>query len=91
MAQVPAGAHTLQLLTYLAQQATPVAASAMAREVTAGQASLARAVVDASGYPVVAVAVTYPVEDRSEALLDGLTHHLDNTVHTLAQRLGAER
>ncbi|UUZ60202.1 IclR family transcriptional regulator [Nocardioides sp. B-3] len=57
-------------------------------EVTAGQSSLARAVVDASGYPVVAVAVTYPVEDRSEALLDGLTHHLDRTVHTLAQRLG---
>ena len=32
MAQVPAGAHTLQLLTYLAHQATPVAASSMARD-----------------------------------------------------------
>jgi DNA-binding IclR family transcriptional regulator len=60
-------------------------------EVTAGQASLARAVVDASGYPVVAVAVTYPVEARTADLLEDLKRHLDRTVHTLAQRLGAER
>jgi DNA-binding IclR family transcriptional regulator len=32
MAQVPAGAHTLRLLTNLAQQATPVAAASMSRD-----------------------------------------------------------
>lgn len=60
-------------------------------EVTAGQASLAHAVVDASGYPVVAVAVTYPVEDGSDALLEDLRRHLSRTVRTLALRLGTER
>jgi DNA-binding IclR family transcriptional regulator len=60
-------------------------------EVTPGQASLARAVVDAVGYPVAAVAVTYPADYGSPGLLEDVKRHLDRTVRALTQRLSSER
>ena len=58
-------------------------------EVTAGLASIAAPVLDAHGYPVAAVAVTYLQAERTPDLVAQVTGHLHETVRVLARRLGA--
>ena len=58
-------------------------------EVTEGLASRAMAVLDANGYPVAAVAVTFPQEERTPRLLADVTASITATVRTLSRRLGA--
>jgi DNA-binding IclR family transcriptional regulator len=57
-------------------------------EVTAGLASLAMPVLDGNGYPVAAVAVTFPQEDRTPQLLAEVSAEIGATVRTLSRRLG---
>ncbi|TGN64188.1 IclR family transcriptional regulator [Nocardioides eburneiflavus] len=57
-------------------------------EVTPGLASRAMPVLDGNGYPVAAVAVTFPLEERTPQLLAGITAAIGATVHTLHRRLG---
>jgi len=56
-------------------------------EVTAGLASRAMPVLDGNGYPVAAVAVTFPHEERTPQLLDGITAQIGATVRALGRRL----
>ena len=58
-------------------------------EVTEGLASRAMAVLDANGYPVAAVAVTFPQVERTPRLLADVTASITATVRTLSRRLGA--
>ena len=58
-------------------------------EVTDGLASRAMAVLDGNGYPVAAVAVTFPQEERTPRLLADVTASITATVRTLSRRLGA--
>jgi DNA-binding IclR family transcriptional regulator len=58
-------------------------------EVTAGLASRAMPVLDGNGYPVAAVAVTFPQEERTPQLLAEITAEIGATVRTLSRRLGA--
>ena len=57
-------------------------------EVTPGLASRAMPVLDGNGYPVAAVAVTFPLEERTPQLLDEITAEIGATVRTLSRRLG---
>jgi DNA-binding IclR family transcriptional regulator len=57
-------------------------------EVTAGLASRAMPVLDGNGYPVAAVAVTFPQEERTPKLLAEITAEIGATVRTLSRRLG---
>jgi DNA-binding IclR family transcriptional regulator len=57
-------------------------------EVTAGLASRAMPVLDGNGYPVAAVAVTFPQEERTPQLLAAITAEIGATVRTLSRRLG---
>ena len=57
-------------------------------EVTPGLATLAMPVLDGHGYPVAAVAVTYPQEDQTPALLADITNRITTTVRLLGRRLG---
>jgi DNA-binding IclR family transcriptional regulator len=57
-------------------------------EVTPGLASCAMAVRDGNGYPVAAVAVTFPQEERTPRLLDEITSEIATTVRLLSRRLG---
>jgi DNA-binding IclR family transcriptional regulator len=56
-------------------------------EVTAGLASRAMPVLDGNGYPVAAVAVTFPQDERTSELLAGITAEIGATVRTLSRRL----
>jgi len=56
-------------------------------EVTAGLASRAMPVLDGNGYPVAAVAVTFPQEDRTPRLLAEITSAIGATVRALGRRL----
>jgi len=58
-------------------------------EVTPGLASRAMAVLDGNGYPVAAVAVTFPQEERTPELLAEITSEIGATVRILSRRLGA--
>ncbi|MDO7866782.1 IclR family transcriptional regulator [Nocardioides jiangxiensis] len=57
-------------------------------EVTEGLASVAMPVLDATGFPVAAVAVTYPKSEETPALVDALVADVRATARTLARRLG---
>ena len=57
-------------------------------EVTPGLASCAMAVRDGNGYPVAAVAVTFPQEERTPRLLADITSEIAMTVRVLGRRLG---
>lgn len=57
-------------------------------EVAAGLASRAMPVLDGNGYPVAAVAVTFPQEERTPRLLAEITAEIGATVRTLSRRLG---
>lgn len=56
-------------------------------EVARGLASAAMAVFDPHGYPLAAVAVTYPEEDHSAALLDRLVNEIRATARELSRRI----
>jgi DNA-binding IclR family transcriptional regulator len=57
-------------------------------EVTPGLASRAMPVLDGNGYPVAAVAVTFPQEERTPRLLAEITAEIGATARTLSRRLG---
>jgi DNA-binding IclR family transcriptional regulator len=57
-------------------------------EVTPGLASLAMPVLDGNRYPVAAVAVTFPQEERTPQLLAEITADIEATVRILSRRLG---
>ena len=57
-------------------------------EVSEGLSSLAMAVVDATGYPVAAVAVTFPQDERTESLVAELVAEIGATARLLSRRLG---
>lgn len=57
-------------------------------EVSEGLDSVALPVLDASGYPVAAVAVTYPDAERTPALVEGLVREVTATVRLISRRLG---
>jgi DNA-binding IclR family transcriptional regulator len=57
-------------------------------EVSAGLASRAMPVLDGNGYPVAAVAVTFPQVERTPRLLAEITAEIAATVRTLSRRLG---
>lgn len=56
-------------------------------EVTAGLASRAVAVLDGNGYPVAAVAVTFPHEEGTPQLLAEITAEIQATARILSRRL----
>ena len=56
-------------------------------EVTPGLASRAMPVLDGNGYPVAAVAVTFPHAERTPQLLAEITAEIGATVRTLSRRL----
>ena len=58
-------------------------------EVTPGLSSRAMAVLDGNGYPVAAVAVTFPQEEHTPELLAELSAEIGTTVRLLSRRLGA--
>jgi len=57
-------------------------------EVGEGLSSVAMAVVDPSGYPVAAVAVTFPQAERTERLVAELVAEIGATARLLSRRLG---
>jgi DNA-binding IclR family transcriptional regulator len=57
-------------------------------EVTPGLASHAMAVLDGNGYPLAAVAVTFPQEERTPQLLAEIRAEIRATVRMLSRRLG---
>lgn len=57
-------------------------------EVTPGLGSVARAVLDHNDLPAAAVAVTYPVEERSAAEVDHIVAEISRTVGELSIRIG---
>lgn len=56
-------------------------------EVTPGLASVAMAVFDPHGYPLAAVAVTYPLENHSDAHLDKIIKEIRVTARELSRRV----
>jgi DNA-binding IclR family transcriptional regulator len=58
-------------------------------EVTKGLASIALPVLDGTGYPVASVAVTYPKDEETPALVEFLVAEVRATATLLARRLGS--
>ena len=57
-------------------------------EVTPGLASSAMAVFDPHGYPVAAVAVTYPEGDHTSELFEAIAREVRTTARLLSRRFG---